>query len=173
MSEAPNTPRLCLIVAVARNGVIGRGGTLPWRLASDLQRFRALTMGHHIIMGRRTFESIGRPLPGRKSIVVSRNAQFSAPGCQSASSLDQALALARGDDEVFVIGGAELYREALQRAQRLYVTEVAAEVPGDTYFPPFERDQWREVSREHVAADARNALPSDFVVYDRVVACSR
>ncbi len=162
--------RLAIIAAVARNGVIGRDGALPWHLPSDLQRFRTLTMGHHIIMGRKTYESIGRPLPGRVSVVVSRNADFSAPGCLGAPSLPQALRLAESDTEAFVIGGAALYREALPLAQRLYLTEVCAEVPGDTYFPELDRSQWREVSREHLPANERNALASDFVVYDRVLA---
>jgi dihydrofolate reductase len=165
-------PRLALIAALARNGVIGRNGALPWRLAADLKRFRALTMGHHIVMGRKTYQSIGRPLPGRESVVISRNAQFSAPGCLRANSLAQALALARADDEVFVIGGAALYRDALPLAQRLYLTEVAVEVAGDTFFPAFDRSHWREISREHVPAGADNELPSDFAVYDRVVASS-
>jgi dihydrofolate reductase len=162
--------RLAIIAAIARNGVIGRDGALPWHLPADLQRFRTLTMGHHIIMGRRTYESIGRPLPGRISVVVSRNADFSAPGCLSAPSLLQALRLAESDAETFVIGGAALYREALPLAQRLYLTEVCAEVPGDTYFPAVERSQWREVSRKRLPANERNALASDFVVYDRVLA---
>lgn len=127
-------------------------------------------MGHHIIMGRKTYQSIGRPLPGRTSVVVSRNPQFTAAGCVSASSLAQAIELAHGDSEAFVIGGAALYRDALPLAQRLYLTEVAADIPGDTYFPAFDRSQWRAVSREHVPANERNALASDFVVYERVLA---
>jgi len=165
----PTLPRLSIIAAVARNGVIGRDGTLPWHLPADLQRFRSLTMGHHIIMGRKTYESIGRPLPGRTSIIVSRNLQFAAAGCHSVRSLAQALELAHGDGEPFVIGGAALYRDALPLAQRLYLTEVAAEIAGDTYFPALERSHWREVSREHVPANSPNTLASDFVVCDRVV----
>lgn len=166
----PEKSRLSIIAAVARNSVIGRNGKLPWHLSSDLKRFRALTLGHHILMGRKTYESIGRPLPGRKSIVISRNTSFSAPGCLNATSLTQALALAQADNEVFVIGGAALYREALPLAQRLYLTEVLATVAGDTFFPALQRAQWREITRQHVPASEDNDFASDFVIYDRVLA---
>src|ERR1700742_580843 len=126
--------RISIIVAVAENGVIGRDGQLPWRLSADLQRFKRLTMGHTMIMGRRTWESIGRPLPGRRTIVVTRQTNYSvAEGVQTAASLDDALAIAEttGEREVFVVGGAELYNEALPQAGRLFFTEVAADVEGD------------------------------------------
>jgi dihydrofolate reductase len=163
-------PRISVIAALARNGVIGRGGALPWRLSSDLRRFRALTMSHPIIMGRKTYESIARALPGRKNIIVSRDPSFAALGCMSATSLTGALALAREASEIFIIGGAALYRDALPLTQRLYLTELAADVDGDTFFPPLDKTHWRELSREHVPAGPNNELPSDFVVYDRVVA---
>jgi dihydrofolate reductase len=166
----PTQPRLSIIAALARNGVIGRANALPWRLSSDLKRFRALTMGHHIVMGRRTYESIGRALPGRISVVVSRDAKFAAPACTRAATLDEALEIAREDSEVFVIGGGELYRAALPRASRMYLTEVQADVTGDTYFPAFAREAWREVSRERSTAGANDEFAADFVIYDRVVA---
>ncbi len=144
--------------------MIGRDNRLPWHLSDDLKRFRALTMGHHVIMGRRTWESIGRLLPGRTMVVVTRNPGYAVPGCLVAHSLGEAVRMAGNDPEVFVIGGAELYREALKIAARVYLTEVHAEVEGDARFPDFERAAWREVSRE---AGSDPALPHDFVVYER------
>ena len=138
--------RISIIAAVAVNGVIGREGRLPWHLSADLQRFKRLTTGHTIIMGRRTWESIGRALPGRRTIVVTRQPDYQvADGVQIATSLDEALrtAEASGESESFVVGGAELYREALPEADRLFFTEVAAEVDGDTYFPVnFDTFEW-------------------------------
>lgn len=162
-----NTPRLTLIVARARNGVIGRAGTLPWRLPEDLAHFKRTTMGCPIVMGRRTWESIGRPLPGRRNIVVSRDAGLAAAGVEVAASLDTALALCADAAEVFVIGGARLYAEALPRAQRLVVTEIDADFDGDTQFPAVDRQQWREAAREHRPPTAERAFALDFVVYER------
>jgi dihydrofolate reductase len=140
--------RLGIIVAVAANGVIGAQGDLPWRLPEDLRHFKQITLGHAIIMGRATWDSIGRPLPRRRNIVVTRNRSFRADGVEVAHSLDEALTLARTTDpEPFVIGGASLYAEALPRATRLEITEVHAEVPGDTWFPGFDRGAFTEVSR--------------------------
>jgi dihydrofolate reductase len=158
---------LSLIVAMADNGVIGREGRLPWHLSADLKRFKHLTMGHAIVMGRRTYESIGRPLPGRRSIVVSRNAAFRPAGVEVADSLDKALRLAAGDDEIFVIGGASLYREALARAERLYVTRVHAAVPGDTFFPPFDPADWRLEEQTVTQQDAASQLGYSFERYAR------
>jgi dihydrofolate reductase len=156
-----------LIVAMSPGRVVGRGGALPWHLPADLARFKRLTMGHHVIMGRRTFESLTRPLPGRKLIVVTRQTDYHASGAAVAHDLDEALRLAKGDDEPFVIGGAELYALALPRANRLYVTRVHAETEGDTYFPPFEGDQWSLVDEKHRPADERNASAMTFQVYER------
>lgn len=138
-----------LIVAMDRQRVIGRDGRLPWHLPADLQRFKALTVGHHIIMGRKTWESIGRLLPGRTSVVVTRNAQYVAPGALLASSLPAALALANADPEPFVVGGAELFREALPLARRVYLTEVLAEYEGDAWFPELSGAQWTRIQHEH------------------------
>lgn len=161
--------RLAIVVAVARNGTIGAGGTLPWRLPADLARFRAVTTGHAIVMGRRTWQSIGRPLPGRQNIVVTRDAGFVAPGAEVAGSLDAALARAALPHPVFCIGGGDLYREALPRADLLHVTEIARDVAGDTTFPPVDRAAWREVAREPQPAEGPEALPYAFVTYVRAV----
>jgi dihydrofolate reductase len=167
-SPAAGAPaRLAIVVAVAANGTIGANGTLPWRLPGDLRRFRSLTTGHAVVMGRRTWESIGRPLPDRQNIVVTRSRDFAAAGAEIAHSLDEALRLARLPAPVFCIGGAELYREALPRADALYVTEIARAVPGDTVFPPFDRHEWREAAREKRPPDDPDALPYDFVTYLR------
>jgi dihydrofolate reductase len=159
--------RLTLIAAVAENGVIGCDGRLPWRLSSDLKRFKRLTMGHHLIMGRRTFESIGRALPGRTTIVLSRGGQVAARGVLAARSLDEALALCAGDDEAFIVGGAEVYRQALPRASRLCLTAVHARVDGDTYFPEFDRTQWRLVEEQPVPAAERDDYASTFRVFEK------
>lgn len=166
-ASAPAPARLAIVVAVARNGAIGAGGALPWRLPADLRRFRSLTSGHAVVMGRRTWESIGRPLPERQNIVVTRSRHFAAAGAEVAHSLDEALARVRLPAPAFCIGGAELYREALPRADALYVTEIARDVPGDTFFPPFDRREWREAAREKHPPDGPDALPFDFVTYVR------
>jgi dihydrofolate reductase len=159
--------RLAIVVAVARNGVIGRGGTLPWHLPDDLRQFRALTIGKPILMGRRTFESIGRPLPGRQNLVLSHDAAFAAEGVERVTTLDAAIAAAGGAPEIAVIGGAAVYALVLPRALRLHVTEVAADVDGDTFFPAYDRSKWREIDRTPHAADARHAWAMDFVTYER------
>jgi len=156
-----------LIVALDDNGVIGRDGGLPWRLSADLRRFKSLTMGHHLVMGRKTFDSIGRPLPGRTSIVLTRQTGWSAPGVLVAASLADALALAGHDSEVFVIGGAELFRQAWPRVARLYLTRVHAKVEGDVRLDPWDESRWRLVSRESGPADAQNQYPYSFEVYTR------
>jgi dihydrofolate reductase len=165
--------RLSIIAAVAQNDVIGRDNMLPWRLPSDLKRFKAITMGKPLVMGRKTYESIGRPLPGRTNIVVSRRAA-PPPGVVAAASLAEALEAARrqaatdGVDEVFVIGGAALYREALPLADRLYITEVKAAPAGDVvFFPAIDRGHWREQVREAVGRGAGDSESSAFVVYER------
>jgi dihydrofolate reductase len=161
--------KVSLIVAVAENGVIGRNNELPWRLSADLRRFKELTMGHAIIMGRKTFESIGRPLPGRRMLVVTRQPHFEAPGVESVNSLDAALAAAArpGNEEAFVIGGAEIFRDATAHADWLYVTRVHAQVDGDVFFPPLDKEQWRLKSAEQHQADAKNEYPVTFEVYER------
>jgi dihydrofolate reductase len=161
-------PRLSLIVAVARNGVIGKSNQLPWRLPEDLKRFRTLTMGHHIIMGRRTWESIGRPLPGRTSVVVTRRGDYAAPGALVVHSLADALAACTGDDEVFVIGGAEIYGEALPLADHIYLTRIDADYAGDAFFPALSGEEWGEAGREPPRATEPGQPAYDFVVLTRL-----
>ena len=161
--------RIALIAAVAHNGVIGADNRLPWRLPDDMRRFRDLTAGHSVIMGRRTWESIGKPLPGRQNIVVTRAHGLAAPDVELASSLDAALDMAKRPEPVFVIGGEALYREALPRAELLYLTEILRDFEGDARFPDFDRSRWRETSRQaHVALDAAGALAYHFVSYERL-----
>lgn len=139
---------LAIVVAVGDGGVIGINGELPWRIPEDLRHFKNVTMGHAIIMGRKTFESIGKPLPGRRNVVVSRSASFDAPGCEVVSSFEDAVALARQtDDEPRIIGGSSIYAAALPLASRIFLTEVHRQVEGDTFFPAFDRAEWREVDR--------------------------
>lgn len=159
---------LSLIVAVAENNVIGRDGGLPWHLSADLKRFKQITMGHPIVMGRRTFESLGRVLPGRTSIVVSRQPQLVLPeGVLLADSVAAALELVRREPEVFIIGGAELYATALPSVDRIYLTRVHVNIDeGDTYFPPVDWSQWQCVSEEACKADDKNAFDFTFLIYD-------
>ena len=156
---------LSLVAAIARNRVIGIGGRLPWHLPEDLRRFKRLTMGAPVIMGRRTHESIGRPLPGRRNIVVTRQTAAHWAGCAVAPSLAAALALGADAPEAFVIGGAALYAEALPHASRLYLTLIDAAYDGDTWFPEFAAAAWREVSRE--PGIGASGLPYSFVTYER------
>ncbi|MEO8164769.1 MAG: dihydrofolate reductase [Betaproteobacteria bacterium] len=160
-------PRLSLIVAMAKNRVIGANNALPWQLSSDLRRFKALTMGHHILMGRKTFESIGRILPGRTSVVISRNPGYQAHGAIIARDIASALAQSAGDTDAFVIGGEKIFEEVLPFADRIFLTEIDAEFPGDTFFPPLEPTDWREASRER-GTDEASGLRYSYVTLDRV-----
>jgi dihydrofolate reductase len=162
--------RLSLIVAMARNGVIGKDNAIPWRLPGELALFKRVTMGHPIVMGRKTWESIGRALPGRLNIVVTRNSAYAAAGATVVPSLDAALTAAAGATEIFIIGGAQLYAEALPRADRLYLTTVDTEVDGDTRMPAFDRRAWRTVTTEAHARDERNAFNYTLDVLERVAA---
>ncbi|TGD75764.1 dihydrofolate reductase [Mangrovimicrobium sediminis] len=169
-------PRLAVIVAAATNDVIGRDGGLPWHLPADLKHFRDITMGKPMLMGRKTYDSIGRPLPGRTSIVVTRDTAWSAPaGVHVVYSEEQGQALAaelareQGLEEYMLIGGAQLYASLLPQAQRIYLTRVQVEVRGDARFPALDAGEWREVSREDHAADDKNPTGYSFIVLDRVV----
>jgi dihydrofolate reductase len=160
-------PRIAFVVAVAKNGVIGRDGGLPWRISSDLKRFRAITMGKPVIMGRKTWEGLPRkPLDGRTNIVVTRNRDFAAPGALVAKSLDDALVKAKGE-EVCIIGGGELFSEAMPIADRLYLTEIDLDFDGDTFFPPIDPGEWREVSREVHSRGAKDDAGFVLRVLDR------
>jgi dihydrofolate reductase len=167
-------PRLVLVAAVAENGVIGRNGDLPWRLPGDLRHFKAVTLGKPVIMGRRTFDSIGRkPLPGRPNIVLTRDPEFRAAGVTVAADLDAAIRLAEQEaarlevDEIAIIGGSALYAETLPRALRLYLTEVHAAPEGDTRFPEIDRTQWREIARDGPHQDPGEACAYSFVTLER------
>jgi len=167
------TITVSLIVAIAENGVIGERGALPWRLSSDLRRFRRLTIGKPVIMGRKTYQSIGKPLPQRDNIIVTRQVDFRADGIHAAASTEAALELAhdlarrRGADEIMVIGGAEIYRALLPHAGRIHLTEVHTEAAGDTRLGPFDPVHWREVARERASAGARDDADMSFVTLER------
>jgi dihydrofolate reductase len=164
---------LSLIVAAAENGVLGRDNALPWYLPEDLKYFKRSTLGKPIVMGRKTYESIGKPLPGRANIVVSRNPDYRVQGVKVVASMEAALALAEdiavidGVDELMVIGGAAIYALALPLAQRLYLTEVHAEVAGDAFLPEIDWPSWQELSRERHPASGNNPFDYSFVVYER------
>jgi dihydrofolate reductase len=163
---------LSLLVAASTTGVIGRDNALPWKLSADLRRFRRLTTGHAIIMGRKTYETIGRPLPERTNIVITRQVGFAAPGCEVVATIDAAIAKAQAihgvSDEVFIVGGAEIYRQTLDRADRLYLTQVETDAPGDAYLPPIDLAEWRLVEVSRHAADDRNEHPHTFAIYDKI-----
>ena len=159
--------KLTLVAALASNGVIGRDGALPWHLPDDLRRFKALTLGRPVLMGRRTFESIGKPLPGRRNLVLTRGAATLPAGVERAASIPAALALCGAAPELCVIGGAEVYRQALPLATHLELTLVDAALAGDAYFPPLDPAQWRELARVGHAVDERHAWPMSFVSLER------
>ena len=167
-------PRLVLVAAVAENGVIGRDGGMPWHLPGDLRHFKRTTLGKPVIMGRRTFDSIGRkPLPGRPNIVMTRDKNFHADGVTVAATLDEALRLAEAEaanlqaEEIAIIGGSTLYEETLPRADRLYLTEVHTSLAGDARFPAFDRAAWREISRDGPHREAGEKFSYSFVTLDR------
>jgi len=159
-------PRITIIVAYAKNHVIGNEGNLPWHLSDDLKRFRQLTMGHHIVMGRKTWESIGRLLPGRKHIIISRKPGYAVAGAKVVDSLEGAMAAARNDSEIFVIGGGEIYALVLPIADRILATEVQGKFEGDTYFPELSKGTWQETARES-HEDAASGLRYSFVTLER------
>jgi dihydrofolate reductase len=164
---------VAFVVAVADNGVIGRQGQLPWRMPSDLKRFRRLTLGKPVIMGRKTYQSIGRPLDGRDNIVVTRQKDFRSPGVHVSGSVAEAVKLARelaarrGVDEISVIGGADIFRDALPMAQRVYLTRVHGNPEGDILLAPFDPAEWRETHREPMQRSTGDQFSADFVVLDR------
>ena len=164
---AQNKPRISVIAALAKNRVIGIENRLPWRLPEDLAHFKALTLNHPILMGRKTFESLGRPLPGRTNIVITRNLDYKQEGCLVADSIPGAIALCADADEIFFIGGADLYAQAIPLADRLYLTEVDIEAAGDAWFPDYDRSVFKEVSREPLTGGKGDVLGFDFVVYER------
>ncbi len=160
--------KLSILVAISDNRVIGREGGMPWHLSADLKRFKRLTMGHPLLMGRKTYDSIGRPLPGRTSVVITRQESLDLPkGVLVAHHLDEALRLVAEQDEVFVIGGGEIYEQTLPLATRLYMTRVHARVDGDTYFPTFDSKPWQVVDEERHEPDEKNDYAYSFVTLER------
>lgn len=160
---------ISIIAALGRNRAIGYQNQLPWRLPADLQRFKQLTLGHHILMGRKTFESIGRPLPGRTSIIITRQPDYAAEGCLIAHSLEEAIALAqaRDEQEAFVIGGADIYAQALPQADRMYLTFVEAEPEADAFFPAFQETSWETTEEVLFTADEKHAYAMKFITLQR------
>ena len=158
---------ISLIVAMERNGVIGKDGNLPWRLSSDLQHFRKITMGKPIVMGRKTHESISRPLPGRENVIITRDKDYVAKDCTVLNSLECVYARFHDLDEIMIMGGADLYQQTIDKAQRIYLTEVHADLEGDTWFPQFDREQWEEVERYDFRADEKNEYDYSFVILEK------
>ena len=159
--------KISVIAAMSQNRVIGRNGALPWHLPADLARFKSITTGHTVIMGRKTFESVGQPLPNRRTIVITRNNDYQGAGVVIAHSLDEALDHAVREDEIFILGGEAVYRIALPRADRLYLTIVHTTIHGDTHFPSFDPDQWKLVEDDRQEADDRHAYAFSFRRYER------
>lgn len=160
-------PKISLIAAMAKNHTIGINNTLPWRIPADLQHFKRLTQGHHIIMGRKTFDSIGKPLPQRTTVVITRDLNLHIAGCLMANSLEAAIAACGEVDEIFVVGGAEIYAQAMPLAHTLYLTEIQQDVTGDAHFPEFTLSEWQEISRDRCAQETPIALAYHFVCYQR------
>ncbi len=173
MNDGPQSVKVEMVVAIARNGIIGSDGDMPWRLSTDLKRFKAITLGCPVIMGRKTFQSIGKPLPGRSNVVITRDAEFAAEGFEAVTSPDAALVLAQerahsdGAESVFVIGGGEIYRQMLPLADRLHVTFVDAEPEGDTRFPEIDETTWEVEHAEDVPAGPKDSAATRYVIYRR------
>lgn len=158
---------ISMIFAMDRNRLIGNDNKLPWRLPADLAYFKKTTLGHLILMGRKTFESLGKPLPGRKNVILTRDRSYKAPGCELIHSLDE-LQQYISDQEIFVIGGANIYEQLLPMANRLYITHIDAEFEGDSYFPPLNEEQWQLIHRSEGVVDNANRYPHTFCVYERL-----
>jgi len=164
--------KISIIAAISENGVIGKNNDLPWRLPDDMKYFMQTTIGHHVIMGRKNYDSLPekfRPLPNRTNIIITRQKNFSAQGCHVVNSIEQAVDLAKkaGEKELFIIGGAEIYHAFLPAADLLYLTEIKAQIDGDTFFPPVDKSEWQENSRKHHPEDSRHKYAFDFVIYQR------
>jgi dihydrofolate reductase len=159
---------ISIVVAMSSNSLIGRDGDLPWHLSADLQHFKSITMGKPVVMGRLTYESIGRPLPGRENIVLTRDIEYKAEGCTIVHDLEQITSRCSYTEEIMIIGGAQLYIETIPLANKLFITEVHAELDGDIFFPDFDRKQWREIERQHFDADEKNDFDYSFVVLEHI-----
>lgn len=158
---------ISIIVAMSENRVIGKDNKLIWHLPADLKRFKQLTMGHHVIMGRKTFESIGRVLPGRTFIIVTRQKDFQFPGCLVADSIEKAIELCKNDAESFIIGGAQIYNQALPLADKIYLTQIHQSFEGDVFFPEINKEEWNITLQENHKADEKNLYAYSFVDYER------
>lgn len=158
---------ISIVVAVAKNGVIGDQNRLIWHISEDLKHFKALTTSHTVIMGRKSYESIGKPLPNRRNIIISRNIRYRADGCEVAASLANAIDLCKEEEEVFIIGGGQIYNQSLEIANKLYITEINHEYDGDTHFPKIDKSIWKEVSRKSFTHGEKYEYPFDFVIYQR------
>lgn len=157
-----------IIVAIAENMVIGKDNDLIWRISEDLRYFKKTTTGHTVIMGRKSYESIGRPLPNRRNIIITRNSSFIAGGCEVVGSIDEAIAACKGEEEIFIIGGGEIYRQTLEKADKLYITFVRHNYEGDTFFPEIDFSKWREISCEKHERGEKFEHPFDFVTYEKI-----
>ena len=160
--------QISAIVAMSKNRVIGRQNQLPWHLPADLRHFKKITLGHPIVMGRNTFTSIGRALPGRRNIVISRNPRFEASGCEVFHSIDGALQAVSSADEVFIIGGAQLFQECLPKIERIYLTLIHADIAGDTFFPEIDYSRWREMAKENHTPDGENQYSYSFITLQKL-----
>lgn len=164
--------KISLIVATSDNLGIGKNNQLLWHLPNDFKFFKKITSGHTVIMGRKTFESIGRPLPNRRNIVITRQKGFAFEGVETASSISEAIDLAAGDPEIFIIGGAEIYRQTLPQADRIYLTKVSVKLDADAFFPPIDPEEWQIAEKENHPADEKHAYPYSFIILDRLPAIS-
>ncbi len=158
---------LSIIVAVSENNVVGKENKLPWKLSADLRRLKSLTMGHHIIMGRKTWESLGRPLPGRINVIITSDKNYIAEGGVVVHSLKEALTVSSFDDEIFIFGGGKIFKEAMPQVQKIYMTKVHSIIEGDIYFPVFNMKEWNETAREDFKADEKNQYDYSFVILER------
>ncbi len=160
--------RISAICAMSENHVIGKNNQLPWHLPADLMHFKKITLGNPIVMGRKTYESIGQPLPGRCNVVITSNMDYHAPGCVVVHSIKEALTTTKDNDEIFIIGGASLYQEMLPLTQRLYITLIHQQIEGDTFFPEFNKAEWQEIECVDHDVDAKNNYPYSFIILDRI-----
>ena len=158
---------ISIVVAISENHVIGKDNKLLWHLPNDLKHFKEITTGHTIIMGRKTYESVGKPLPNRRNIIITRQA-ITIPGCEVVNSIEAALVLCADENEVFIVGGAEIHKQAIKLTDRIYLTVVHKEFEGDSFFPKINKDEWKEVSHEDHESDHKNPLPYSFITLERV-----
>lgn len=155
-----------IVVAISENNAIGKNNKLLWHLPNDLKHFKEITTGHTVIMGRKTYESVGKPLPNRRNIILTQQS-ITIPGCEVVNSLDDAIELCVGEPEIFIVGGAEIYRQSMHLTDRIYLTIVHKEFDGDTYFPEIKADEWKEVTKESHQPDNKNLLPYSFITFER------